>query len=314
MKLPNQTISNKLLLVLWITTLSLPLPLFAQDAADQLPPLAEPEQVEFTTGDGVQISATYYPGKDSKETVPIVLIHGFGESRASWGDLPLVLQEHGYSVLVPDIRGHGRSTKVAGMRRPLEAKSLPKAAINAMPGENGDIEACKAFLKAKNDAGQLNLNKLCLVGSEMGSTLALDWAGLDWSWEPLANKKQGQDVKGLVLISPSWAFRGIQIRDALADPIICRDLGIYIIVGEKKAKPLREAERLYATFKRCRPGVEDLPPQNRNLFIRKVDTSLQGTSMITIPDSPLSAKIAKFIELAIEKKNFPWIKRTHELK
>ena len=62
-----------------------------------------------------------------------------------------------------------------------------------------DMEAVRKFLVDKNDAGELNLNKLCLVGSGMGASVAANWAVQDWSAPPLAVGKQGQDVKALVL-------------------------------------------------------------------------------------------------------------------
>ncbi len=289
--------------------------LVAAPQEKEAPALPAPEEVEIITRDGVKLLATFYPGTGGKETVPIILLHGFEGSRADWRSLPESLQQRGYAILVPDLRGHGRSTQVDGMQRPLEARSMPQAAVYAIPGEAGDVEACKKFLIAKNDAGELNLNKLCLIGSEMGAVMALEWSRLDWSWPPLPTYKQGQDVKGLVLISPSWAFRGVQIRDAMADPVICRDIGMYILVGEGKSKALRNANRLYSTFLRCRPGTEDLEPAQRNLFYRKIDTSLQGAEMFSIPalESLLCEKIANFIKLCVENKSFPWVKRTQEL-
>ncbi len=58
-----------------------------------------------------------------------------------------------------------------------------------------DLEACKSFLMDKNNAGELNINKLCVVGVEMGAVVAVDWAAWDWHWPRLATGKQGQDVK-----------------------------------------------------------------------------------------------------------------------
>ena len=75
-----------------------------------------------------------------------------------------------------------------------------------------DMEAVRKFLVDKNDAGELNLNKLCLVGSGMGASVAANWAVQDWSAPPLAVGKQGQDVKALVLISPRWSFNGLSMQ------------------------------------------------------------------------------------------------------
>ena len=79
----------------------------------------------------------------------------------------------------------------------------------------GDVEMCKAFLMEKNNNKELNIDKLCLVGAEMGAVVAVDWAARDWSWPILPGRKQGQDVKALVLLSPEWSFKGMTIGPAI---------------------------------------------------------------------------------------------------
>ena len=94
-----------------------------------------------------------------------------------------------------------------GAQADLDAAKISKEDYIAMAAF--DMEAVRRFLVDKNDAGELNLNKLSLVGSGMGATVAANWAVQDWSAPPLAVGKQGQDVKALVLVSPQWKYRGI---------------------------------------------------------------------------------------------------------
>ena len=99
--------------------------------------------------------------------------------------------------MIVDLRAHGESTKQLvgdGGVVDLDPAKLWKEGLVAM--STLDMEAIRDFLVDKNDAGELNLNKLCMVGSGMGASVAVNWAANDWAAPPLAVGKQGQDVKG----------------------------------------------------------------------------------------------------------------------
>ena len=73
-----------------------------------------------------------------------------------------------------------------------------------------DIEACKRFLLRENNEGELNIELLTVVAAgEMGAVIGLNWVAMDWSWPILPGRKQGQDVKALVLLSPGQSFKGV---------------------------------------------------------------------------------------------------------
>lgn len=63
----------------------------------------------FTAFDGAILSATYYRGAAGKESVPVVLLHGLGGTRRDFDAIIPALLNAGMAVLVPDIRGHGKS-------------------------------------------------------------------------------------------------------------------------------------------------------------------------------------------------------------
>ena len=65
----------------------------------------------FTAFDGMILSATYYRGAHGKESVPVVLLHGLGGSRSDFDKIIPTLLKEGMAVLVPDIRGHGKSNE-----------------------------------------------------------------------------------------------------------------------------------------------------------------------------------------------------------
>jgi len=63
----------------------------------------------FTAFDGVILSATYYRGAKGKDSEPVVLLHDKGGSRRDFEALVAQLVSDGKAVLVPDLRGHGKS-------------------------------------------------------------------------------------------------------------------------------------------------------------------------------------------------------------
>ena len=305
--------SRRMLLLRWSARLTAAvvllmvgsLAVLAQDkkAATKIPP---PEDVDLATNDGVALRATFYPGTKGNNTVPVVLLHMFKGSRKDYQKLALYLQSQGHAVLVPDLRGHGDSTKVQGMTRPLEADSMPRAAFLGMV--EGDMEACKKYLVERNNKSELNIEKLCLIGAEMGAIVAADYAQIDWSWPVLATGKQGQDVKAMVLISPTWSFRGLQMKQAIADPNVRGGISVLIVVGGQKARDAAEANRLYATFKRYHPDADAEKTADRTLFLMELDTSLQGTKILA-ENLKLDAMIAQFIKLRLVDQSFPWKER-----
>jgi pimeloyl-ACP methyl ester carboxylesterase len=185
------------------------------------------EPMTVMTADGVQLRGTYLAGgarkgsKQAKQTTPVILLHDYKSSRAIFAGLAQQLVAPGdtnverpyFAALIVDLRAHGESTKQLtqeGGVVDLDPAKLSKEGLQAMA--TLDMEAVRNFLVDKNDDGELNLNKLCIVGSGMGASVAVNWAAHDWAAPPLAVGKQGQDVKGLVLISPRWTFNGLSRR------------------------------------------------------------------------------------------------------
>ncbi len=281
--------------------------------AEQAVRLPEPVELggaELMTKDGVQLAATYYPGTRGKDTVPIICLHMFKGDRREYATLAPMLQEQGHAVLVPDLRGHGASTRVVGgmITHVLDPSKLSPEQFGRMV--TYDLETLKAFLMKKNNQGELNIEKLCLIGADMGATVALDWARLDWSWPMYPGLKQGQDVKALVLISPKWSQPGINLLPALNHPMMASQVSVFLVVGKQDTKALADAKRIHGFFKRFNPDpAPEEATQKQKLFFWQLDTRLQGTKLLGVRGLNLERNILRFVELRLVNQAFPWQER-----
>jgi pimeloyl-ACP methyl ester carboxylesterase len=267
-----------------------------------------PQDVTLKTRDGVTIVATYYGSHEGKNALPIILLHAAKGSRGDFRNLALTLQKAGHAVIAPDLRGHGDSTTMPDDR----AAELQQVDVAAMVSQ--DVEAVKNYLIERNNAAELNIDKLCLVGPEMGSVVALNFAARDWSWPPLATGKQGQDVKALVLISPEWTHRGVRINDAIAHPQVQSQLSVLIVAGKNNATAVREARRLFTAFERFhappKPGDEEA---QQMIWMRTPSTRLQGTELVNERRAKVDELIVEFIDARVASQKIPWYERRNPL-
>lgn len=324
------------LLMIWAVVLAMPLlhstTVLGADDADEKDKIQPPEEVVLETSDGVQLSATFWPGTEGKQSVPVILLHDLKGSSNDFGKLPGDLQKLGHAVLVPDLRGHGRSKDRLGGKRPLDAAAgMPRTEFAAMV--RYDMEKFKQFLMRKNDAKELNIEKLCVVGAGMGASVALNWCRLDWSWPPLATGKQGQDVKGLILISPEWSTFGLPLKPALAPPQASysildaklrrllknpdqldfrREVAVLIVAGKGKSRSVRDAKQVFTMFERARTDVrteESETDKPKDLFHGNLNTKLQGMKMLGVKGLNLEHYIAQFIKRCLVDQPYPWKSR-----
>lgn len=262
---------------------------------------------DFITSDGVQLVGTYYPSTVGKEAVPVMIIQDLDEDRKTLHPLALALQEQGCAVVTLDVRGQGDSNKLIQKLRgknDVIEKPLPKI----LPNRDNlkrmvefDIETFKRFLNRQNNDGKLNVKKLCLVGvGGSGCALATAYAALDCSW---ASQGQGADVRALALVSP-------RLKSGLASmpsplPRSLNALAVYVWYGAEDVKVAREGEAIGKMFKQQRPGDEKKEVLERLFYEVKIPTRLQGLKLITTENSVVERHLKKFIEIKLQKKDFP---------
>ena len=272
---------------------------WAQTSANKVP---EPREVGILTKDGINLTATYYESERAKLAVPVLMLHAFEGSRVDYHDVALQLQKDGYAVLVPDLRGHGKSVRQGD--RTLDYDKFRPADITAMAR---DLEACKNFLIQENNREKLNIDALTIVAAEQSCLLAVNYTALDWSFPPLpGGHKQGQDVKALVLLSPPWQFKSLNMIQALNHRSLQSSVAVYVIVGDRNRTAQADAKKIMQQLDKGRRS--DMEP---NAILLEVNTTLQGTKMLNLPGLDLTNKyVAKFIDIYARERNFPWKERS----
>ena len=281
-----------------------------------------PVNLTLGTKDGIPLRATYYQPEDAgKETIPIILLHGWKGQRGDYQTLATELQRQGHSCLVPDLRGHGESPLrviTADGPKTLDADELRRPHFAAMVQ---DIEACKNFLLQKHNEGLLNIELLTIVAADMSTVAALNWVVHDWSWQQLPGYKQGQDVKALVMLSPDQSYGGYSSNPALRHPLLQGRYGyrlsLMLIAGSEDADGYREAQRLHNSLKRYYDGPPaEQQAQTQELFLITPETSLEGTKLLTARSLKINELIGRFVHqrIAARRNLFPgWSERRSPL-
>jgi pimeloyl-ACP methyl ester carboxylesterase len=266
----------------------------------------KPLPISFQTEDGVDIVGTYYGSNNGKETIPVILLHEYGGSGADFKVLAQSLQSAGFAVLVPDLRGHGGSTKT-NKGRDLDHKKMPPKLCHGIYMKDGDLDKCKQFLIRENNQEKLNIDKLCLIGAGLGGTLGLNWAAIDWSWTPVGGVKQGQDVKAVIMLSPPFSEKTVAVTTALRSPAILKEIAIYIMAGQT-GKPGDDAKKIHKPIDVARGGTEG-EELKKQLLMQTFETSRQGTQLLLAAELKVADRIKAFIGETVGKKTLPWKER-----
>ncbi len=258
------------------------------------------------TRDGWRIHCEYYGPQEKirqgKETVPIIMVHGWEGQGSDWNFLAVGLQTLGHASMVIDLRGHGRSTirRVPGDRTgATETVSVDGLDRDDISRIWLDLEAAKSELMRKNNAGEVNIEMLTVIAAEVGCIIAMEWAIRDWAWPITPAYKQGQDVKALVLLSPVESYRRMSATKSLNHPTIRERLSLMFAVGAEESRFAGSVKRMHDRIERVRPSLEKkVDPKEaerlRDLFLIQAPTSLQG-SALTDRSLPVNRAIVYFL-------------------
>ena len=267
----------------------------------------KPRPVTLKTKDGVGVRAFYFPSDQGKDAIPVMIVHEWQGQASPYLQLVLALRDAGCAVLVPDYRGHGGSTSYMdrrGKEQQFDVSRMGKRDVGNII--TLDLEKAKGFLKEENNDGNLNLNALVIIGIREGAILGTTWAARDWNFPSVGRKKQGQDVKAIVMVSPDKQIKGFPIDPVLKDSNILR-LPI-LIVGGSTNPEAKETRRIAKRIEgaKTRAGGGTAP----GFQLEMVETSLTGAALVNEAAEVIPA-IVDFItsEVRISDDENPWVER-----
>ncbi len=265
------------------------------------------EVVSIETRDGVRLRAAFFPSDKGKDAVPVLILHEWGGQASPYLPLGLALNKAGCAVLIPDLRGHGGSNSYTTPTG--ESKEFDQARMGPVDVKNiltKDIESCKAFLKDKNDQEKLNLNALTLLGVREGCVLAMEWAVTDWNFPSIGSKKQGQDVKAMVLVSPELIHKGFRVEKAFRDRFVWQ-LPTLIIAGKGSAEA-DHAETIHKRLLTLKKRATRGEPKGLSLLMS--NAKLSGVGLVKA-DPSVSKAIVDFVQSEVTANilQHRWIQR-----
>ncbi len=265
----------------------------AKAAAAKAAPLADPIwpfsfKLRISGGDGAPIAATYYPPRSRMNAPVILLVHerGQGRSGKDWQEpldelkgvsLAESLQEQGFAVLVPDLRGHGANPR----------KELTPKEWLALPA---DIQAMYLFLVDRHNRGDINLAKFAVIAMGEGANLVTAWASLPGA--AVSSDGRSSDLGALILVSPVEDATGLKLMPLIA-PVAAR-VPIYLLCGDRDAASIK-------VVKEAQPIVE----RNQRSKVSYFDTPLHAYRLLHFfPKVP--GPITKFLDDPIKGRVLEW--------
>src|SRR5712672_2797597 len=208
----------------------------------------------------------------------VVMLHGAGFDHSTWALHSRWFAHHGFSVLAPDLPGHGRSS----------GSALPTIADMA--------DWTAALLEAAGAP------KARLVGHSMGSLIALE-----------ASARHPAKVAGLSLIGTAATMtvgpdllKAAEANDPAAiDMVSIWGLGFAAELGGSLAPGLWMHSGAQRVLQQCRPGVlfNDLAACNayQNALAAAAQVTVPATFILGERDMMTPAKAGKVLAAAVPK-------------
>lgn len=286
--------------------------------------LPEPEIVEVTSKlpgtEGINLSCTLFLSANSespeeaKMIAPMILVHDLGGSKSDLAPLARHLQSAGHTVLVPDLRGHGRSTTIANQTETIDYSEFRKSDF-ATIGE--DLDACKRYLMQYNNEGKLNINMLGVLAVGDMCPIVTGWVLYDWSFANRGRLKQGKDVQSLTLVSPKRKFKTFSMSQMMTSPLLSGKGNWHIptlVIWGGESKSAKETKAVYKAMSKHRPPSEAAMSADRwaeqDLYQLDLPVAAEGAELLR-PNEALYNFITTFNQqkVLLRASQLPWQSR-----
>lgn len=270
-------------------------------------------EIVNSTADGRPIHITYFPADPKSggaENAPVVvLLHGKGGDRIVWiqkgagntgKSFADVLQDQGYAVVTVDLRKHGES-KTADEQDPTLRPNDYTAMI-------GDLEAVKNFLLTEHQDKKLNISKMGIIAADDMCPVAATFAQLDWQktpyddapvTDPAARTPRGQDVRALVMLSPSQTAGSMNIlgpMKLLRDPRI--GMAVLVIYGTQDPDDKGVSKRVFQ-------NMAGNPKNKDRVLLKDYEVKFRGTDL-TAKSILVEVPILQFLDQNLLKLDVEW--------
>ncbi|VVB52709.1 alpha/beta hydrolase fold protein [uncultured archaeon] len=152
----------------------------------------------FTTKDGVILAASVLlpPPRVNATGEGVILVPGRAETRRNMFELAAKISEKGYVVLGLDLRGMGESTSTKDGRN----ISIDDFTPEEYPPMEEDLAAAQNYLR---DVEHIPLDKVHIVGSDVGANLGYIYAS------------KNNSIKDVVMLSPGLNYMGLELIPAI---------------------------------------------------------------------------------------------------
>jgi pimeloyl-ACP methyl ester carboxylesterase len=180
-----------------------------------------PEAVEFPSTEGVIVHASLWRTGDP-EAPAVIFVHQARSDRSEWDPFIQALRARtpGITVLAPDLRGHGASTKAGDAAiRYQDLQSGDHLGLRRWASCTSDVQASLNFLRSRGE-GTIP-RAIGLVGSSIGSTAVLRAAANDGVAGP------GR-IAAVVAISPGLDYFSVPTRGAI-ETLKVRKLPVLVV-------------------------------------------------------------------------------------
>ena len=186
------------------------------------------EVIHYKSEDGADIEATQLTPEAKAPARPgLVFVHMWARDRKTWWGLPEFLASHGYPSIYMDLRGHGNSHfPGSDWKVTIDDDDVKKARYKDFPKDvYPAVERMLANSAVKD-------GRLVMIGASLGCPVGV-----------IAAEKYKEKFLGMVMLSPSISYFGVDCRTALEE---MKKTPLFV-TAEKSDNSFRSAKDFFNT-------------------------------------------------------------------